>query len=186
MITMGDLLSTSTLAVWTQNEPSEVDTDPFAIDLIAKVSEMACFLGGNPQWTYEPGLDQAPFDVRMVVLNVCKRAYENPGRVIAEGSVGPIGGDRVSDVQALFTDLTDTERATLTGYNPDGDPNGGAGVLFTIETTRGDTATLQQTSPLYMGDDQQINLDTSADPREWMIPMFSPGDPGDDANYVTG
>lgn len=183
---MGDLLSTSTLAVWTQNEQAEVDADPFAIDLIDKVSELACFLGGHPEWTLEPSVDQAPFDVRMVVLNVCKRAYENPGRVIAEGSIGPIGGDRVADAQALFTDLSETERATLTKYNPDGDPDGGAGVLFVIQTTRSDEMTLQQSSPLYMGDDQQTNLETSADPREWMIPMFSPGDPGDDSNYVTG
>lgn len=183
---MADLLTTSTLATWTQNELAEVDTDPFAVELIDKVSELACFLGGHPNWTYEPGVDQAPFDVRMVVLNVCKRAYENPGRVIAEGSVGPIGGDRVADAQALFTDLSEAERATLTKYNPTGDPDGLGGELFTIETTREDAMTLQQTSPLYVGDNMQVNLETSPDPREWMIPMFSPGDPGDDANYVTG
>lgn len=138
-----------------------------------------------PEWTLELGPTQAPIDVQMVALKVIKRSYQNPDQVIQEGSIGPLGGDRVSDVQALFMDLTEEERAIITRYNLDGDPNGladDAGTLFTIKIDRDDTM-LPQTSPLYMGDDQQINLATSPDPREWKIPMFNPGDPGDDALY---
>lgn len=181
--TMADLLLTGNLATWTQNDPAEVDADPFAIDLIAKISELFCFLGGHPDWTLEPGEDQAPFDVRMLALMVAKRSYENPTRIIAEASIGPIGGDRFADAQALFTDLTETERETVTKYNPDGDPNPTGGAVFTIPTTMGEEPTLQQTSPLYMGDNQQIGLAASPDPREWMVPMFNPGDPGDDSLY---
>lgn len=183
---MADLLLSGTLATWTQNDPVEVAEDPFATSLITTISELFCFLGGHPDWTLEPGEDQAPFDVRMLALMVAKRSYENPTRIIAEGSIGPIGGDRFADAQALFTDLSETERATITAYNPDGDPNPTGGVLFTISTTWEDASILQQTSPLYMADNQQINLAASADPRSWDIPMFSPGDPGDDSNYVTG
>lgn len=195
---MTDLLTTTTLAKWTQNDPAEVAADEFAVDLIAKVSALACFIGGRdgtkvdedgefiPEWTLDAGAAQAPIDVQMVVLQVCKRSYENPGQVIQEGSIGPIGGDRVADTQALFMDFTDQERATLAKYNPDGDPNpdeDGAGEVFVVATTRGSETTLPQTSPLYMGDNMQVNLGNSADPREWKIPMFNPGDPGGDENY---
>lgn len=181
---MANLLTTETLARWTQEDPAEVAADPFALDLIDKLSQLICWLGGHPDWTLEPGENRVPIDVEMVMLQVAKRSYENPGQVLQEGNVGPIGGDRVADVQALFMDFTETERATITKYNPAGDPDAGsnAGELFVITTTRGDDL-LPQTSPLYVGDNQQINLETSADPREWKIPLFNPGDPGDDANY---
>lgn len=179
---MADLLTTQTLARWTQSDEAEVTADPFAVDLITKVSALICFIGGHEDWTLAPGEDQAPIDVQMVALQVIKRSYENPGQVIQEGNVGPLGGDRVADVQALFMDFTDAERATIAKYNPEGDPTvqDGAGVVFTIETTRGTDSSMPQTSPLYVGDDQQINL---GDEREWKIPLFNPGDPGDDANY---
>jgi hypothetical protein len=118
----------------------------------------------------------------MIVLKVCKRAYSNPDQVVQEGNIGPIGGDRVLDVAALLLDLTDTERATLTKYNTEGDPDNKAAVLWVQPTTRG--IDLVGSDPvLYVGDDQQINLELSEDPREWMIPMFSPGDPGDPNLY---
>lgn len=183
---MAALLTTQTLARWTQNDPDEVAADEFAVDLIEKLSALVCFLGGHPEWTLEPGVDQAPVDVQMVMLQVAKRSYQNPDQVLQEGSVGPLGGDRVADIQALFMDFSESERRTIAKYNVDGDPTpqDGAGEIFTLATTRGDETTMPQTSPLYVTDDQQVNLDTSADPRPWMIPLFNPGDPGDDANYV--
>lgn len=195
---MADLLTTATLAKWTQGDLAEVASDPFAVDLIDKVSQLICFIGGHDgtkydadgfvieEWTLDLGPTQAPIDVQMVALQVIKRSYENPGQILQEGSIGPLGGDRVTDVQALFMDFTESERRTLAKYNVDGDPTvqDGAGEVFVLQTTRGDETTLPQTSPLYMGDDQQVGLAESVDPREWMIPMFNPGDPGDDANWV--
>lgn len=191
---MADLLTTLELARWTGNEPAAVDADPFAAEVIDKVSQLACFLGGHdgtkldpagvaiPEWTLDPGDTLAPFDARMVVLAVAKRCYSNPDQVVQEGSVGPIGGDRVLDAAALLFSLTDSERATLTKYNTDGDPDGEEGELFTMRMQRGAETTVS-TSPLYVGDDQQINLSLSADPREWKIPLFNPGDPGDNSLY---
>jgi hypothetical protein len=192
---MADLLTLDTLARWTQRDVGEVYGDPFAADLIDKVSQLVCFLGGHtgttfdangdliPEWDLVGGQTQAPIDVQMVVLQVCKRSYENPGQVIQEGNIGPIGGDRVADVQALFMDLTESERATVTRYNPDGDPKGteGAGTIFVLSTTRGEETTMR--SPIYVGDDQQIGLAESLDSREWKIPLFNPGDPGAIENY---
>lgn len=195
---MADLLTTATLAKWTQEDPVEVAADEFAVDLISKVSQLICFIGGHdgtkvdvngdtiPEWTLNIGATQAPIDVQMVALKVIKRSYENPEQVIQAGSIGPLGGDRVADTQALFMDFTDEERRTLARYNPDGDPtpsDDAAGQIFVLTTTRGEHTSLPQTSPLYMGDDQQVNLSSSADPREWQVPMFNPGDPGDDSLY---
>lgn len=195
---MADLLTTQTLARWTQEDPAEVAADPFAVDLIDKVSQLICFIGGHdgtkfdadgyeiPEWTLDPGPAQAPIDVQMVALQVIKRSYENPGQVIQEGGVGPLGGDRVADVQALFMDFTDSERKTIAKYNVDGDPTDqedAPGEVFVLATTRGEETTLQQNSPLYVTDNQQIGLAESADPRPWMIPLFNPGDPGDSNNY---
>ena len=188
---MASLLTTATLAKWTQNDPIEVAQDALAIDLIAKISALACFIGGHDgtkldefgdpieEWTLEAGPNQAPIDVQMVVLQVVKRSYENPGQVLQEGNVGPLGGDRVADIQALFADFTDAERATLARYNVDGDPLPveGSGAVFVLPTTRGDETTLQQTSPLYVGDNLQVGLLESDDPREWMIPDVQPFGP---------
>lgn len=185
---MADLLTPRELALWTSSTvgktEAEVADDPFALEVIDKVSQMAQFVGGHTDWVLEAGLTQAPFDVRMVVLQVCKRAYENPKQIVQEGGVGPIGGDRVLDVAALFLSLTDTERATLAKYNPDGDPDAGStdGQVFVMQTTRGDETTLTEVR-LYVPDDQQINLDpTDSAYPSWDIPLFNPGDPGDPNN----
>lgn len=197
---MADLLTLQTLARWTQSDEAEVLADPFAQDLITKVSQMICFIGGHdgtkfdaagaliPDWTLEIGPGQAPVDVQMVALQVIKRSYENPSQIIQEGNVGPLGGDRYADVHALFMDFTEAERRTLAKYNIDGDPTAqdGAGEVFVLQTTRDDAMLVSsEVSPLYVGDNQQINLATSPDPREWKIPLFNPGDPGDAANYDT-
>ena len=102
-----------------------------------------------------------------------------------EGSIGPVGGDRVAETQALFMDFTEEERRIIARYNVDGDPSGlvdDAGTIFTVSTSRGDESTLS-TSPLYVGDNLQVGLAGSADPREWKIPMFNPGDPGANENH---
>lgn len=189
---MAALLTPQTLAKWTQEDPVEVAADPFALDVIDKVSQLICFIGGHdgtkvdslgavvPEWTLDLGPTQAPIDVQMIALKVIKRSYENPEQVVQAGSIGPLGGDRVADTQALFMDFTDDERRAISKYNIDGDPtlDEDAGIIFTLATTRGDQGTLLDSEILYVGDDQQVNLATSPDPREWMIPMFNPGDPG--------
>jgi len=194
---MADLLTPQTLAKWTQEDPVEVAADPFALDLIDKVSQLICYIGGHdgtkvdangddiPEWTLDLGPSQAPIDVQMVALKVIKRSYQNPDQIVQAGSIGPLGGDRVAEIQALFMDFTDEERQILSRYNVDGDPNGitdDAGTIFTMRIDRGDTPLLS-TSPLFVGDNLQIGLAESADPREWKIPMFNPGDPGDDSRY---
>lgn len=178
---MADLLTKQKLALWTQNDVAAVENDPFAAEVIDVVSQMAQFLSGHPEWTLVPGATYAPFDVQLVVLQVCKRAYGNPDQEVATG-VGPISS-RVLDVAALLLELTPTERETLVRYNPNGDPAGADGGFWVLHTTQGDETLLLETR-LFIDDDEQINMtiDESAYP-SWSIPMFSPGDPGDPNNY---
>lgn len=176
------LIKASELATWTGNDAATVATDPLAKEVMDKVSQLARFKAGQPDWTLDAGLDQIPFDARMVVLQVCKRTYENPRQVVQEGNIGPIGGDRVLDAAALLMELTEYENAVLVKYNPEGDPTPlEGGQVFTLTMMEDEVST--PGSALYMGDNQQINLSSSADPREWMIPMFNPADPGDDSLY---
>ena len=169
------LVTTNELALWTKSDPGEVATDPFADEVISKVSELICFLGGHPDWTLSPGEDLVPFDVRMVALTVAKRCYENTGQVIQEGNVGPIGGDRVLDVAALLFSLTDSERAVVTKYNPSGDPDQVPQGLFTVSTAYDGPS--GGTGEVYMSDDQQVNMHEgqSAWP-PWDIPVFTESD----------
>lgn len=190
---MADLLTTDALATWTGKTFEEVAADTFAIDVIAQVSSYFCFLAGHdgthldddgeliPEWTYEPGDNQAPIDVRMLALKVIRRTYTNVDQVVQEGNIGPIGGDRVTDGAALGFELTDTERAVLTKYNDDGDPEEGGQIW--IQPIGSDQELSSVDATLYVGDNQQVNLSSSADPREWKMPLFSPGDPGDPNLY---
>lgn len=164
---MANLITFSELATWTQSDVDAVTVDPFAIEVLDKVSGLIRFLSGHPEWE----LADTPFDARLVALVVAKRTYGNPDQEVAS-NVGPIGG-RVLDVAAMLMDLTETERTTLTKYNPTGDPNGNQTGLYIISTSPGPATNLD--SVLYVGDDQQVNLGTEL---EWMIPMFNEDDPG--------
>lgn len=167
---MADLITTQVLATWTQNDPAEVAADPFALEVVDKVSRLAQFLGGHPEWTLT-GTTAAPFDVQMVVLQVAKRTYANPDQEVST-TVGPLGS-RVLDTAALLTDLTETERRTLVKYNVNGDPDS-SGSIWVLETGR-DPINTQPDPVLYVPDDSLS---------DWYTPMFSPGDPGDPALYV--
>lgn len=155
------IITVEQLAKWTQLELDEVSADPFAVDLVEKVSLLACHLAGHPEW-----MDTAaPIDVWMVVMNVCKRSYENPGRVIQE-TTGPLG-ERVIEDQALFTQFSEDERKTLEGYN-DGKGATDGPSLFTISTdTSGPSAEARET--IYYFDNQQVNLGAE---RSWDIPYL--------------
>jgi hypothetical protein len=194
---MTTLLPTATLGLWVSPKmtQAQVEADAFAMDVIQQVSDYFNFLAGRDgthlaadgvtllaPWDYAPGPDQAPIDVRMLALKVIRRTYTNTDQVIQEGNLGPIGGDRVADDAAMLFDLTDAERRILTKYNTDGDPEAD-GELW-IQSIGGDDAQDLVDATLYVGDDQQIGLSTSVDPREWKIPLFSPGDPGDPNLYT--
>lgn len=181
-----NLITDHELAVWAGVEDSVVTGSALAQDVITKMSSYARFLGFAPLPEIDYGWqtrDTTPFDVKLAVLKVCRRSFTNPDEVVQEGNIGPIGGDRLRDTAALSMELTELERKIFTKYNAAGDPEtGDSETLWVQPTDRGDDAILVPAT-LYVGDDGQINLSTSADPREWKIPLFNPLDPGDPNLY---
>lgn len=185
-MTSENLITDHELAVWAGVEDSVITGDPLAQDVIARMSSYARFLGFAPKLEADYGWQtraDTPFDVKLIVLKVCRRSYTNPSEVVQEGNIGPIGGDRVRDEAALAMELTAAERETLTAYNPTGDPTSGDSSSLWVQPISGQDETELIAPVLYVGDDQQINLESSADPREWKIPLFNPGDPGDPNLY---
>jgi hypothetical protein len=169
---MAHLITFAELARWTGSDVDETTADPFAEEVLSKVSELVRWLGGHPDWEIAGvGEDLVPFDARLVALAVAKRCYENPAQVVQEGSVGPIGGDRVLDAAALLFELRETERATLVKYNAVGDPDGGNGIFVITTTPRAGTTAA---ATLFVPDNSFS---------DWYLPMFSPGDPGDPNLY---
>jgi hypothetical protein len=90
----------------------------FATMIIGLTSDLVRDTAGHPEWT---DVD-VPFRAKMIALLVAKRSYQNPDGVIVEGAIGPIGGDRVTDLQAAGLYLTEAEEATLAGFIGDGTP----------------------------------------------------------------
>lgn len=59
------------------------------------------------------GVVPAPRRAVMIAEQLAKRAYENPNAVVAEGSLGPIGGDRIIEEYARTLEPTPAELAYL-------------------------------------------------------------------------
>ncbi len=104
------LLTMSELRVWVRR-PSLPDTDEFGLAVIAAsslvVSEECGF--PVPEWTPTT----APAIARQVAIQLAKRTFLNPDAVVAEGGIGPIGGDRFIDDFARTLELTAAEKAQL-------------------------------------------------------------------------
>lgn len=153
---MADLISANTMATWCQVPIAELAADPFATDIRKKVSDYVRLLAGHPDWTEAT----VPVDVQIIVIWVCKRTYNNPDQEVASG-VGPISS-RVLDEAALAMSLTESERATLAGYNE----------ALTESTTGFWTFGVGGLGPIleptvYLPDDSLS---------DWEIPMFDPYD----------
>lgn len=177
-----NLITDRELAVWAGTTETAIARDPLAQDVMLKMSSYARFLAFAPKPEGEWGWatrDETPFDVKLMVLKICRRAYTNPNEVVREGNIGPIGGDTLREEAALGMELTALERGTFTAYNPAGDPTEGDTGALWVQPTSGGTGQISQDATLYVSDDQQINLSTSPDPRPWKIPLFNPGDPGE-------
>lgn len=172
----GALITDRELALWSQTTEDVIAADDWAQELIAKFSDYARHLS-KVDWSLAPvGADEVvpSVDVRMAILAATRRTYVNPDSEKSTG-IGPISST-ILDSAALAGAFTESERALLESYNPDGDPAG----LWVQPTTRGDFV-LPVEEVLYVPDDSQVAL-TEADSAwpSWDIPLFNPGDPGGD------
>jgi hypothetical protein len=147
-------LTVAELATWTRQEI--VADDPFALVVIDAASLRVREAASQPTWT----LADIPKSARLIAIQLAKRTYLNPDAIVAEGGLGPIGGDRFIEDFARTLELTEYERATLEGLAPAGAIGKGSR-LWVQETTRGD---LETAVDVYYFDNSGS---------DWAIPMYA-------------
>jgi hypothetical protein len=87
----------------------------------------------------------APRRAVMIAEQLAKRAYLNPDAIVAEGSIGPIGGDRTVEDFARTFELTEAEDAYLetlavaAGTSAKANRLGSIGIEVTTPMLVGDT-----------------------------------------------
>ena len=122
------LLTLGELRTWTRE--SIPDGDEFALAVIDAASLVVSSAARHPEWD----VATAPSIARLIAAQLAKRTYLNPNAVAAEGSIGPIGGDRFVEDFARTLELTPVELASLEGLWPAGASKGGG--LWTMTTER--------------------------------------------------
>jgi hypothetical protein len=114
LIAMTPLLTIGTLSIITRTD-IELG-DPFATWVINGASMVVADAAEHEDWLDEiDGAPIVPAPARAILIaeNLAKRTYLNPNSVIAEGSIGPIGGDRYVEDFARAFELTAYEREVL-------------------------------------------------------------------------
>lgn len=119
---MTTIVSVAQLEVATQSVAGSLADDTFAAWVLEEASGLVCDTARHPEWEDDPS--KAPRVARRICLMVAKRTYENPGSVIQEGAVGPLGGDRVLDAQAMGLNLTEAEEEELIDLRGGGNAGG--------------------------------------------------------------
>lgn len=164
----GALLTERELALWTQTTEAAIAADPFAAEVREKVSAYVRSVAKQTIETWT--LANLPADVKVIVLWMAKRTYQNPDQIVQEG-VGPLSERRL-DEAAMGMALTESERQTLEDY-ANSSSGGVGGGLYTISID--DTARDSQVPVTVFVPDDSYS--------DWYLPVFSPGDPGDPNLY---
>lgn len=151
-------MTTQELATWTQREVADVEADPFAIEVLEKVSALVREIADQPTWEIG-GVNPIPFKARMRVISIVRRTYTNPDRLVSE-TTGPISERRL-DMAALAETLSPDEIALFESFKPDGSGESGLWVL-SMAGKRSD-----ELRTVYLSDDQQVGL---GDGVPWGIP----------------
>ena len=146
-VTTGPLITEAELATICRLEGQVIPAErqPFATMIIDLGSDLIRDKAHHPEWDQ----NTVPFRAKMICLLVCKRAFQNPDGVLVEGSLGPIGGDRVTDVQAAGLYLTEAEEADLAALVGDGTPATNPNRLWVLQNTGG----IPEASTGYVFDD---------------------------------
>jgi hypothetical protein len=99
------LLTLRELEIWSRTEITTENGD-LANMLIDAVTQRVLFECGNPDGWNEL---TTPAVVRSVVIPLASRSFRNIDSIAAEGSIGPIGGDRFVEDMARALELTQAE-----------------------------------------------------------------------------
>lgn len=151
------LLTLAEFSVWLTEDPENED---LANLMIEAASEAVMSAARQPTWTAS-GLTAAPVRARHIAAHLAVRSYKNLDSVQAEGTVGPIGGDRIVEELAKALHLTDAERAELEAMAP---VSAGAGSLWILPTASGTAST---DGDVYLADNSGS---------DWHIPYAASGD----------
>lgn len=114
--TTGPLITDAELATICQLEAIPAARQAFATMVIDLSSDLIRDTAKHPEWVAA----DVPFKAKLITLLVAKRSFQNPNNIVAEGSIGPLGGDRYADMHAMGLYLTDAERAELLSLRGDG------------------------------------------------------------------
>lgn len=162
---MADIITADEVATWAQRDVATFGA--FEAMVIEQSRGLVADEAQHIDWLTEDV--EVPFRARMIALNLARRTILNPDQVVQEGSIGPIGGDRVRDAAALGMELSDAEKTEL--HNLRGDPtDDGVPGLWVLPTSSGD----RSFPTIYVPDDSAS---------DWLIPYATVGDVGEaDAN----
>jgi len=134
---MTPLFPASTLEMLVREQP--LDDAAYGDYCIVNASVIVANRAYRLDWV---GLDADELDVPvipaprravMIAEQLAKRAYQNPDAIVAEGGIGPIGGDRTVEDFARTFELTDEEKEYLDTMAL-GRPGGAENQLWTIRT----------------------------------------------------
>lgn len=133
-MTMTPLLDRDTLALVAREEPlSNVEWADYCIQaasvIVADTANHPDWLGLAADGTDLGAPVAAPRRAVMIAEQLAMRSYKNPDAIVAEGSLGPIGGDRYLDEFARTFELTTAERETLEAIARDSYPAAATGLV---------------------------------------------------------
>lgn len=138
MSAMTPLLTVAQLAIWART--SIEDDDEFALAVVDAASLVVADRAKHMDWIeiIAPATARvaAPSRAVLIAIQLAKRTFLNPDAVIAEGGIGPIGGDRFVEDFARTLELTSVEGEELDGMRPAVAGGNGALWVMTIETGR--------------------------------------------------
>lgn len=157
------LLTLDELSLWSRT-PITTENGLLATMVIDAVTSRVLFECGSPTWDHLT----APSVVRSVVIPLASRSFRNLDSIVAEGGIGPIGGDRYVEDMARALELTDAELAIL--HNAPGataPPNSEGGEMWVL----GITDPVPETNIIYVFDAAGSIAPDSAG-GNWAIPML--------------
>jgi len=160
------LILASEVATWARLDASAFGA--FENMVIDKAQNLVADEAGHPEWV-AADLATVPFRARMIALNLAKRTILNPDRVIQEGGVGPIGGDRLADDAALAMELSEAETRELRKFRGTGTAPSGLFLLPISDPTPSETT-------IFVADESGS---------DWLIPYATVGDIGEPDAYGT-
>lgn len=114
-VTTGPLITEAELATICQLDAIPTERAAFATLVIDLASDLIRDTAEHKEWTAA----DVPFKAKLITLLVAKRTFQNPNNVVAEGGLGPLGGDRFLDMHAMGLYLTEAERDELLGLRGD-------------------------------------------------------------------